>query len=1734
MDVQLEDAGVYECQVTPVQALNHPLLRRKTQLSVLVKPSPPRILYPDVPPPDNQLIISQPDPIMRITVLCVATGGSPPPSFRWILNNHEIPAKLIPTPSHFGRPEQAPWAKLAPIIETNPQKEESRLSILKSGLNDGDQLVCSVTNAATQMHHDPQQHNLTTWVIIRIHTPPGPPKIINPETNHEYIEGEELRAVCVASPPGNPFGGLFWRWLLQPAQVDDPNIGSISGLGGRGGARLNEYSSVEAYLQAMDSRATAGGHTPAHGERYHPRDLISEDVQPLHYTLKKEKDQLINTLIIPHVKRRYHAAKLICETGHPVGNAHQTSINIYVKHCPANVTISAEGDMVRDELVGGRREFVVYGRAGKIKTLICRTGPYFRQANIKWIAQTLDSDITKPPRQLIGQSRIMRTPDGESWFQESRVDVRIAEEDDRSYIDCRVWGEGDCRVDSRVRLDIIYPPGIPIITGYKSHQPIKMAHALELTCTSIGGNPAPELVWFRDKQPLMTKEELIAVGRQTSLKLKLVPQKDDNGAHYHCLARNSATDVGVTSESLILNVIFPPQRVTVSFHGQSVVSSGQPLVINCQADTSNPVATITWWHFRCGPAHVFDQVESVHHPPGHRVPNDRRGMEGAKCKSEQLEGIDEQPTPGAAGGVQANSRLWLRPTWHYHMDFIECRTENLDYGPPVWHDRLQLNITFAPQFLGLQVGNEHVIREGQTLHLDLGPYANPPVTSVSWTVDGQSIQPEPLLGTVEPGLYTAGHMGELLALHKVDRSHMNNYTVSASNVIGESRAVFFLNVTFPAGLVGDAIVNVTQTGDDDIYLECEATANPAVATQAFTWYRHEPPPGWPQDVNEAAVQISPPIPCNQTTSVPASDDKLFVLCQQVDLTHIRSRLTIYRVTKEDVGTYVCEVNNGLGEAVQKRINFMYHFSPSIIQLPRYTKAAGEQGSTVTLTCLIRTEPTPQVGWLKAGEQIQSKSNAAGQEKYLVHFEHIRPGLYKSSLTVNNLQKSDFGTYHCQVRWRQAEGQTMFRYADVAANDNHHAVEYLITGKSNAHSFKFNDPEQTFRLSVLFILILLNRTSKWYGILSECQFNELKTRRKRSHEFYSCTNGIMSVLYCCNPADDSYQTVFLRLFLPSDDSPFGSPLVPPLSSAGPSDDNALLIIVAACVFGFVVLVVNLVVITFLVKRRKQRRLLARQSKLRAQQNSGLATSNGFTMVPQTTTFDGPVKQGLNNDQSDPLAMSFVSDYADRCECVHEADQNRVIQVGYATILNEQISSTIVQVFKQKVMNAYFLRSTRHHSSKQQQQQQHLVYGHAEQENMPEFSHISTNQLANGFPLNQSYHSSSTLDRTGFGLGSLDQLDPNSSRRFMTSDMNPDPLNMYGMPSESMLQQQNQGRTSIQPQLHQYTPRQSATHTVRYAGNAQNPTALKGHLDVENKQNRKKMRTFSNTLPRNSELSRIPGSTQPSDPNFMNGPNIDSHFSNGLTAALEVQNIPDSSRQILTSGLAAFSQCRIPTDTIANPHFNESIEASSVMEGQQDLMQLVSIKFAEPAAHHSVESTPQICSLPRTFYNEHSIEYALSPGCTPLLLSLDTSAPIQFTSSNGLLMTESMPRYNLSVAQRKHLSRECLKCATLSPRVTTHPNYTHQSMLNLAWPGRVDQPTVRSAESNRPNNSMFKISPSGEITGREPLERMDKPPPCFTEAFKHTHPFSHLNEGKTLHRHRSETVHHPDQGEFCLFM
>ncbi|VDP19132.1 unnamed protein product [Echinostoma caproni] len=81
------------------------------------------------------------------------------------------------------------------------------------------------------------------------------------------------------------------------------------------------------------------------------------------------------------------------------------------------------------------------------------------------------------------------------------------------------------------------------------------------------------------------------------------------------------------------------------------------------------------------------------------------------------------------------------------------------------------------------------------MSLDLGPYANPPVTSMSWFVNGLPLLLEPTDKSELEGVFASGRNGELLALHRITRKHMANYTVVATNPEAESKAIFFLNVT---------------------------------------------------------------------------------------------------------------------------------------------------------------------------------------------------------------------------------------------------------------------------------------------------------------------------------------------------------------------------------------------------------------------------------------------------------------------------------------------------------------------------------------------------------------------------------------------------------------------------------------------------------------------------------------------------------------------------------------------------------------------------------------------------------------------------------------------------------------------------------------------------------------------------------------------------------------------------
>ncbi|VDP76889.1 unnamed protein product [Schistosoma curassoni] len=159
-----------------------------------VKPNEPQILYQNVQLPDRKLIISQPDPILRISLVCSAVGGRPAPNFKWLLNRHEIPNLEVKTKTPMSPNDVAKmnnllkiWGKLHPIINNKENDEQSSLSILKAGLEDGDEIVCSVSNAATQINHDPMKRNLSITITVEVHKDLGEGTI---------VDGLERRTPC--------------------------------------------------------------------------------------------------------------------------------------------------------------------------------------------------------------------------------------------------------------------------------------------------------------------------------------------------------------------------------------------------------------------------------------------------------------------------------------------------------------------------------------------------------------------------------------------------------------------------------------------------------------------------------------------------------------------------------------------------------------------------------------------------------------------------------------------------------------------------------------------------------------------------------------------------------------------------------------------------------------------------------------------------------------------------------------------------------------------------------------------------------------------------------------------------------------------------------------------------------------------------------------------------------------------------------------------------------------------------------------------------------------------------------------------------------------------------------------------------------------------------------------------------------------------------------------------------
>ena len=87
-------------------------------------------------------------------------------------------------------------------------------------------------------------------------------------------------------------------------------------------------------------------------------------------------------------------------------------------------------------------------------------------------------------------------------------------------------------------ITVLVKPGSPTISP---RTPVATeGRPVNLTCSSQGGSPSPQIFWYREgaSEPLASQTE--TRGRLTSSLLSILPGKEDDGSSYRCTVWNRA------------------------------------------------------------------------------------------------------------------------------------------------------------------------------------------------------------------------------------------------------------------------------------------------------------------------------------------------------------------------------------------------------------------------------------------------------------------------------------------------------------------------------------------------------------------------------------------------------------------------------------------------------------------------------------------------------------------------------------------------------------------------------------------------------------------------------------------------------------------------------------------------------------------------------------------------------------------------------------------------------------------------------------------------------------------------------------------------------------------------------------------------------------------------------------------------------------------------------------------
>ncbi|XP_060531570.1 lachesin-like [Cylas formicarius] len=142
-------------------------------------------------------------------------------------------------------------------------------------------------------------------------------------------------------------------------------------------------------------------------------------------------------------------------------------------------------------------------------------------------------------------------------------------------------------------------------------------------------------------------------------------------------------------------------------------------------------------------------------------------------------------------------------------------------------------------------------------------------------------------------------------------------------------------------------------------------------------------------------------------------------------------LKLWKVTRDEMGAYMCIASNGVPPTVSKRIMVNVHFHP-VIHVPNQLVGA-PLGTDVTLECYVEAYPKSINYWVRdTGEMVISS--------YKYDVQIVSKSLFEVKMTVNvrNLQKDDIGSYRCISKNSLGEVESNIRLYEIPGPTRNYA------------------------------------------------------------------------------------------------------------------------------------------------------------------------------------------------------------------------------------------------------------------------------------------------------------------------------------------------------------------------------------------------------------------------------------------------------------------------------------------------------------------------------------------------------------------------------------------------------------------------------------------------------------------------------------------------------------------------